>query len=231
MDKPFAGFEESKKGFTGIPDQFFSELLPAISDINELKVVIYLLWSAKKQGDFGVAFTIDGLLADRKMVAGLSGGGADAQQVLNSAMQNALKDGILVQSVNPDGDIFYFINSPRGRDAAELVGKGMDTGAPPTGGASLEMAQSNIFQLYEENIGPLTPLVADMLRDAQDTYPVEWIREAIEISVQNNVRRWKYIETILTRWQEEGRDGTNQRDNQEDYRRYLKGKYGQFGEH
>ncbi len=47
--------EESKKGFTGIPDQFFSDLLPAIADINELKLVIYILWSVYKQGDFGVA--------------------------------------------------------------------------------------------------------------------------------------------------------------------------------
>ena len=231
MDKPFAGFEERKKGFTGIPDQFFSELLPGISDINELKVIIYLLWSVKKQGDFGVAFTIDGLLADKKMVAGLSGAGENPQQVLGCAIDNAIKDGILVQIVNPDGENFYFINSPRGRDAAELIKKGQETGAPPAGGASLDLAQPNIFQLYEENIGPLSPLAADMLRDAQKTYPAEWIRDAIEIAVQNNVRRWKYIETILTRWQEEGRDGTNPRDNQEDYRRYLKGKYGQFGEH
>ena len=231
MDKPFIGFEESKKGFTGIPDQFFSELLPVITDINELKLVIYLLWSVYKQGDFGVAFTVENLLVDRKMTNGLMGADIDVRQALVDALQKALKDSILIKSINPDGGTFYFINSPRGRDAAEKTGKGLKTSAPPAGSASLDAEQSNIFQLYEENIGPLTPLVADMLRDAQDTYPSEWIREAIEISVQNNVRRWKYIETILTRWQEEGRDGTNQRDNQEDYRRYLKGKYGEFGEH
>ena len=89
----------------------------------------------------------------------------------------------------------------------------------------------NIFKLYEENIGPLTPLIADALRDAEESYPEEWIEEAIRIAVANNVRRWNYIDRILTRWQEEGRDGTDRRNNQEDYRRYLKGEYGEFGSH
>jgi DnaD/phage-associated family protein len=231
MQERFSGFEESKKGFTGIPDQFFSDLLPAIADINELKLVIYILWSVYKQGDFGVAFTIEGLLSDQKMVAGLLKNEEDPQQVLETAVELALRDNILVECVSPEGDKHLFINSPRGRQVAELIAKGQESGAPPAGAATLDMVQPNIFQMYEENIGPLTPLVADMLRDTEDTYPVEWIREAIEIAVQNNVRRWKYIESILARWQEEGRDGTHQRNAQEDYRRYLKGKYGQFGEH
>jgi len=33
----------------------------------------------------------------------------------------------------------------------------------------------NIFKLYEENIGPLTPLIADALKDAEKTYPPEWV--------------------------------------------------------
>ena len=191
-----------------------------------------MLWSVKQQGDFGIAYTIKDLLADEKMIGGLLGNGKiEKRQVLEEALQKAVRDGIILRVNNPEGNTFYFINSPRGRSAAELVSKGQDSGAPPSVGASLDAVQSNIFQLYEENIGPLTPLVADMLQDAQDAYPVDWIREAVEIAVQNNVRRWKYIETILSRWQEEGRNGTNQQDNQEDYRRYLKGKYGQFGEH
>jgi DnaD/phage-associated family protein len=95
----------------------------------------------------------------------------------------------------------------------------------------LDIIKPNIFRLYEENIGPLTPLIADSLRDAQQTYPEEWINEAIQIAVGNNVRRWNYIERILSRWQEEGRDGTDRRNTQEDYKRYLKGEYGEFGRH
>jgi len=39
MKANFSGFQENKRHFTGIPDQFFGELLPVIKDINELKLV------------------------------------------------------------------------------------------------------------------------------------------------------------------------------------------------
>ena len=44
MDFLFPGFEENKKRFIGIPDQFFSEILPHLLDADELKVVLYILW-------------------------------------------------------------------------------------------------------------------------------------------------------------------------------------------
>lgn len=56
---------------------------------------------------------------------------------------------------------------------------------------------ANIAKLYETEIGALTPLVADAIRDALKTYPADWIREAIPIAVKNNARRWNYVEAIL----------------------------------
>ena len=54
-----------------------------------------------------------------------------------------------------------------------------------------------MFKLYEENIGPLTPLIADALKDAEEIYSSEWIADAIELAVKNNKRNWKYCEAIL----------------------------------
>jgi DnaD and phage-associated domain len=50
----------------------------------------------------------------------------------------------------------------------------------------------------------LTPLLADALKDAEQTYPPEWVAEALEISVKSNKRNWNYVEAILRRWKEEG---------------------------
>ena len=49
-------------------------------------------------------------------------------------------------------------------------------------------------------------VIAETLHDAEDTYPIQWIEEAVRIAVENNVRRWKYVDAILKRWQEGGRD-------------------------
>jgi DnaD/phage-associated family protein len=205
-------------------------LLPVIKEINELKLVFYLLWSAYTQGDYGVPFNIRDIVRDENFLKGLVVANDGAESLLTKLLEKLVKDKILVK-VNSADDSSYFINSPRGRAAAELALSGslfMNEDKPR---ATLNIIRPNIFRLYEENIGPLTPLIADSLRDAEETYPEEWIEEAIQIAVANNVRRWNYIDRILSRWQEEGRDGTDRRNTQEDYRRYLKGEYGEFGSH
>ena len=86
-----------------------------------------------------------------------------------------------------------------------------------------------MFKLYEENIGPLTPLIADALKDAEATYAPQWIADAIELAVEHNKRSWKYCEAILKRWKEEGRgQKQNRRDDQAARRRDAKDKIKQF---
>jgi len=65
---------------------------------------------------------------------------------------------------------------------------------------------ANIYSLYENNIGAITPMIADALKDAEDTYPADWIADAMRLAVENNKRNWKYCEAILKRWQVEGKD-------------------------
>jgi DNA replication protein len=69
----------------------------------------------------------------------------------------------------------------------------------------VQVERPNIFVLYEQNIGLLSPLIADDLKDAADQYPAEWIEAAFREAVQNNKRKWTYIRAILRRWETEGR--------------------------
>ena len=75
-----------------------------------------------------------------------------------------------------------------------------------------DLDRPNIYMLYEENIGPLTPLIADRLRAAEEKYKPNWIADAIEKAVVSNVRSWRYVEAILMSWKENGRDGTERDD-------------------
>jgi len=69
----------------------------------------------------------------------------------------------------------------------------------------VQVERPNIFVLYEQNIGLLSPLIADYLKDAADKYPQEWIEAAFREAVQHNKRNWSYISAILRRWETEGR--------------------------
>ena len=62
----------------------------------------------------------------------------------------------------------------------------------------------NVYELYENEIGMLTPMIADVLADALSEYPEDWFAPAIRIAVERNVRNWRYIEAVLKRWKIEG---------------------------
>jgi DnaD/phage-associated family protein len=91
----------------------------------------------------------------------------------------------------------YFLNTPAGQqDLGWLLPR-------PTEPAELK---PNIFELYEQNIGPLTPMVAEYLKDAEEQYPAEWFLPAFQRAVEHNKRSWSYIAAILRRWEAEGPD-------------------------
>jgi len=228
MSIRFNGFQEIGKELTGIPDTFFRELLPILDDINEIKLCLYILWKANMIGDYGMPITAADILLDEIFMKGLESSTVVPEKLIINVLNKAAADNILlkIKSEAIGGSDVYFFNSPQGRSAASEKSRE----SQPTK-ITLDHIQPNIFRLYQENIGPLTPIIADALRDAEESYPVEWIGEAIQIAVQNNVRRWRYVESILDRWQKEGRDGTNREHDQEDYRRYIKGEYGEIGHH
>jgi DnaD/phage-associated family protein len=89
--------------------------------------------------------------------------------------------------------------------------------------------QLNIFTLYEQNIGMLTPMIAEELKEAEKLYPSDWIGGAFREAVRLNKRSWKYIARILERWAAEGKsDGKPGRDLEKESgsAKYVRGRYG-----
>jgi len=62
----------------------------------------------------------------------------------------------------------------------------------------------NLFMLYTQEIGLLTPLIADAIEDWEKDVPEKYIRDAIAEAVKSNARSWRYIEAILKRWKSQG---------------------------
>jgi len=243
----FQGFTGSET-FTQVPDSFFRKLLNEIDDLAELKVTLYALWRITHM-EGGAHFLcrnefaedadfMRGLQAPSERRAERSEGEA-AVKALDAALEEAVQRGSLLRAsprgddrgVENDSGVFYFLNTPRGRAAAESMQKGEWRAAmrPPS---TPPAERPNIFKLYEENIGPLTPLIADALKDAEQTYAPEWVAEALEIAVKNNKRNWRYVEAILKRWKVEGHAKKQDRQNaKEDGRRYVEGEYAEYIEH
>ncbi|MEN9562398.1 MAG: hypothetical protein RIR73_642 [Chloroflexota bacterium] len=210
---PFPGFTSSES-FTQVPDSFI-QMMNEIEDVAELKVTLYAIWRIEHlEGNF----------------RGLGEGDFDEAALglnlkeIRRGLGKMLERGIMLKSTNEAG-VFYFLNSPRGRLSAEAFAKGQ---VKPSSGSYVPN-KSNVFKLYEENIGALTPLLADMLKEAEKEYPGVWFEEAFEIAVSRNVRNWKYIEAILRRWKENGKDERrDSEDTVKDAKRYTDGEFSEF---
>jgi len=228
---PFAGFSSGKAHLTPIPAQFFSELLPEIDHLGELKVTLYAIWFLDRLEEAVRYVTYADFGADERLIASLGG----SRDYLRDALERAVQRGSLLRVQAESKAIeesIYFLNSPRGRAAVQAIERG--EWAPPTQQhpeISLEAERPNIFRLYEQNVGPLTPLIAEMLQDAEKTYPQAWVEEAFQIAVEKNVRKWNYIQAILKSWQEEGRDPTDRRNTSQDRRKYVEGEFSDFVKH
>ncbi len=223
----FAGFPPGKVHLTPVPAQFFSELLPEIDHLGEMKVTLYAIWFLDRLEAPVRYITYADFAGDERLIQGMG----DAS--LPDALERAVQRGTLLKAqAGSLEDAIFFLNTPRGRAAVQAIQKGeWQPNLQEHPPVSLEVERPNIYRLYEENIGPLTPLVADMLREAEQTYRADWIEDAIRIAVQNNARNWKYVEAILRSWQERGRDGANRRDVEKDRRRYIEGEYADYIEH
>jgi DnaD/phage-associated family protein len=232
--KHFNGFP-ARMQFTPVPNLFFSQLLPQIDDINELKTTLHILWALYRKRGYPRFVTHTELLDDTSLVSSLKGSATKpADEALRSALKMAAERGtILHLAVDLDGksEALYFLNTQSDRQSVAKIqnGKLKLPGLKAKMPTSIEAEQlPDIFTLYEQNIGMLTPMIAEELREAEKLYPKTWIRDAIKEAVNQNKRKWSYISAILESWSTKGRsDGTYKRDTEkEDPDKYIKGEYG-----
>ncbi len=236
MDSVFSGFPPGKVRLVSVPAPFFTQILPQVDDLGEMKVILYAFWLLSQQEADIRYLTEHDFLDDEGFMAGLPRQeGEDAADALRRALARAVVRGVLLSAAVPTSageTALYFLNSPKGRAAADAVRSGHWR---PTGDLAhpvhLYLERPNIYRLYEEHIGPLTPLIAEQLEEAEAAYPYPWIQEAFRIAAAHNVRRWRYVEAILQRWQSEGRDDrTAGGDSEADRRRYRQDRFADFYE-
>lgn len=163
------------------------------------------------------------------LLRGARGDGSDrdTEERLRGALQAAVVHGMLL-ALRDDADSIWYIVATHETRARALDGGYRIADAPSAKPKPLTIDRPDVFGLYEQNIGVVTPILADRLTEALHEYPEEWIQDAIGEAVTYNKRNWRYIQRILENWSTEGRsDETNRRDHEEhlDPEKYLRGKY------
>ncbi len=215
MSDSFVGFPAGKTRFTPMPDLFFTKLLSQIRDLDELKVLLYVFYYLNRQRGYPRYMTMAELEAEGLLLAALQHADDDPPEALIQRLHAAVAACVARRSLlqleiraEEGSAVYLFANTDQGRQAVSEVRKGElileQRGAVHE--PHVPRPRPTIFELYEQNIGLLQPLLAEELQEAERDYPPEWIEEAFLIAAENNARSWRYVNSILHRWAAEGKD-------------------------
>ncbi len=218
----FTGFP-ARLEFTPVPSLFVNQLAPLLSE-GEVRLMLAV---------FNIMYSKKGALrciteAELSAHPGLRG--TDLGELLQSlCAQEILLPLAVVQ--NGQRQQVYFLNTPAERQAREKFSRGeLKLPAVTPTPVPLQAAPlPDVFTLYEQNIGLITPLIADELKDALDTYPEAWVKDAIKEAVSLRKYSMRYIARILERWHTEGKgNGAYQPDSAQGPDKYVRGRYGRL---
>lgn len=207
--------------FTAIPGTYVSQVMRLVEDTVELKTSLLLFYLLSASRDYPAYVTAEEFALKCSSLLGLQ------RDECSHGIDAAVERGVFLRAeLHLDGadTTVFFANIESDLAAIEELKQRMRRGA----GAEPMPAVQNIFQLYEQNIGIVSPLIADELRDAQRTYPAQWLEEAFREAARARKLNWKYVNRILERWQSEGRDSGTHRPGSgaDDRDRYVKGRFG-----
>jgi DnaD/phage-associated family protein len=275
--RKFIGFdigEGPERRFTGVPADFFTQLLPQITNISELKVTLYVFYLAGlKRGEpkwvgFWELVEAEDLLAGLRKV----GDPRPPEEQLREGLELALTRGTLIRllaappppeffqgqasagELEPASATWFLLNTAANREFIAKLERGEiqienttlfqgldlwdwplpnrpkpegeeDSGEVTeqirqwkqqrAGRWRLKTQRPDIYTLYEQNIGPLTPILSERLREADQLYPAEWIEAAFTEAVNYNRRSWAYISRILENWATDGKNAKNGQERRE----------------
>ena len=212
MSMKFNGFPDRVRNVPA-PAPLFGVLLEQIDDLAELKCLLRVLWLLQQKKGYPRFVTHGEALADRTLATSLG----SEDDAIARALEACVRRGALAMAIiSLDGEHegkeerLYALNTDRDRRAlaqtasdAFVVGHSQTELTPEPWDATVE--RPNIFALYESNIGMLSPMIADELKEAETLYPTDWIEDAFREAALQNVRNWRYIVRILESWEREGR--------------------------
>ncbi|MCL4508406.1 MAG: DnaD domain protein [Chloroflexi bacterium] len=219
-----------------VPTEFWDRVLERSGDTLELKLVLRVIRIIASRPVGRKYVKKSDVRADKVLIRlAQTADSAAASNAVAAALERALAHGLLQQIPDPDAGentrIIVNIGQAYRHASSEGAAPVMTGATAESESPDKDQAVATVFQLYEANIGLVTPLIADALSRAVERYPEEWIKDAVTIAVELNKRSWRYIQRILERWETEGKDDGANRSGAwaaTSLDRYTKGRYGKL---
>ena len=185
-----------------VPAQALGPLLAEIDSLAELKCTLRLIGMVHQRRSKRLWVTTSEMENDAILADALAQEPEGSKQAIIKGVQLAVTRGTLLEAEQNNEKVLFLNDEPGRKAMAQLGEVTMEEPASSSQGED----RPNIFVLYEQNIGSLTPLLTEELKEAESVYPWPWIEEAFREAVSSNIRKWRYIASILERWAAEGKD-------------------------
>ena len=196
----FKGFPRSVR-YLPVPAPMFGPLLEQIKDASGFIITLRIIWMLQQKKGRLRYVSSEEVFGDKILSNALG-----SKEAIQNSINMVVKGGILLQIRRENASDAFMLNSESDREIASDIGSIYESNDQPLDPWEIENTPPEIYSLYEQNIGILTPIMSEKLTEAEDKYPAEWIKEAVGIAVEQNRRNWAYVSRILERWDMEGRD-------------------------
>ncbi len=231
MTDSFAGFM-IRDEVVALPAQLFESLLLEIDDLAELKLTLFSLSAIQqKEGNYRY-LRYDELLANKQLMNSLqtADDSRRASETLDDALEKAVRRGTLLEATIRRQGMqrrVYLLNDADGRMTHRQLVAGEWI---PAGEDEIEILppRPTLYGLYEENIGVLTPMIVDAIREAESEFPNDWIEDAMRYAAERSARNWRYIRKVLDSWRHEGRRSEKAGQDLERRKQYTAGEWKDF---
>jgi len=197
-----------------LPRNLLAEILPQMTDVAEIQVTLAAARLAAEAGAIDAPLNEIQLVRDPSVRRALRvvGSPNEPDNRIATGLELAVGRGALVRFRTIDGaneHVWYCLATQNARQMIQQMVMGRTL--PPRElwqsdhAPRVEPERPTVFRLYEQNIGLLTPIIAEQLVRSLERYPREWIEDAIGEAVAYNRRNWRYIQRILQQWATNGR--------------------------
>ncbi len=223
----FQGFSTDR--LVSLPPELFTEVLPTITLPSEIKVTLHVFYRLSQKRGTPRRISWDELFVDPELIQGMRSISRlrSPADLLDEGLHAAVQRTTLLHLTLPgDGRTinWYLVHTATNRQWVAQMTQANTAIAP---NEVLPASRPTLLTLYEQNIGLVTPLLVEELREVEERYPYTWVEDAIREAVRANIRSWRYIRKVLERWAAHGRhDAQAQSERPIDVEKYFQGPYG-----
>ena len=183
-------------GVTSVPNAVMESLLHPEAHIDQVTFALRTLWWLERSTTFPKSVTVSELRTDRTLITCLG-------SAFDSVMEAVCGRGVFLRGVT-DGVDRLMLNTVAAARGHGTVDDGHGKSTNGWDSVASKPGPADAYRAYEQNIGPLTPMIRESIGQALQDFTDAQITQAIDAAVENDARSWAYVRAVLRKWNRGG---------------------------